>query len=279
MSKYAANRGAQSAHAANSGSQSARAASSGIQGVPMSTKRPTNAHAASPRDRVTPRAQSVRASTSGAQSGPVSTRRAEGALAAFPGALGAMFALCLAVCLAIFAASPLAWADESDTLEGNTVNARQTADNSFLYDTSIYELTQADTTYQGNTVQIVGEVVGDNVRAEEDPGKRWITLEAIEEDHESSISVLVNEDDISLIDTYGGYNRKGTTLQVRGTFYLACPSHEGIFDIHAESVTLVAKGAETVDVFYIEQLIPGILLCALGIGLSVLYHFLRERER
>ena len=204
---------------------------------------------------------------------PAARKRAFGAARK---ALVVACALWLAACLV---ASP-AWADE-DILadEGNNVNARQTADNSFLYDTSVYELTQADATYQGNTVQIVGEVVGDTIRAEEDPGKRWITLEAIEEEYESSISVLVSESDISLIDTYGGYNRKGTTLQVRGTFYLACPSHEGIIDIHADAVTLVAHGSQTTDEFDIGKFVPGIVLCVIGLLLTLLYRLLRERER
>ncbi len=184
----------------------------------------------------------------------------------------------------------LGWADEnaddatSSSMEvsedpENTVNARQTADNSFLYDTSIYELSQADASYQGNTVQIVGEVVGDSVRAEEDPGYCWITLEAIEEEYESSISVLVPEDVLNLIDTYGGYNRTGTALQVRGTFYLACPSHEGIIDIHAESVTLVSRGSATTDELEWGRFVPGIVLVSAGLLLSLLYRLLRERER
>ncbi|MBQ9069695.1 MAG: hydrolase, partial [Eggerthellaceae bacterium] len=148
-----------------------------------------------------------------------------------------------------------------------------------LYDTSIYELTQADATYQGSTVQIVGEVVGDVIRAEEDEGKRWITLEAIEEEYESSISVLVDESAVNLIDTFGGYNRKGTTLQVRGTFYLACLSHEGILDIHAESVTLVARGSTTTDEFDLKMFVPAIIFCAIGVLVMLLYRYLRERER
>ena len=170
----------------------------------------------------------------------------------------------------------LAWAAEDPD---NVVNARQTADNSFLYDTSIYELTQADATFQGNTVQIVGEVVGDSIRAEEDPGKRWITLEAIEEEYESSISVLVSDDVLGLIDTYGGYNRKGATLQVRGTFYLACPSHEGIFDIHADYVTLVAQGSESTDEFDLADFKWGAIMVGRGLVLTLAYRYLRERER
>ena len=91
---------------------------------------------------------------------------------------------CAMLLYASLLASP-AWAassiEEGEADVGdNTVNARQIADNSFLYDTSIYELSQADATYQGNIVQVVGEVVGESIRAEENPGKCWITLEAIE---------------------------------------------------------------------------------------------------
>ena len=196
---------------------------------------------------------------------------------------GILFVLLIAV-FALPAYTVPAWAasssEESSTDAGeNTVNARQTADNSFLYDTSIYELSLADATYQGNTVQVVGEVVGDAIRAEGDTGKAWITLESIENDHESSISVLVGEDALGLIDTFGSYNHKGTTLQVRGIFYLACPSHEGIMDIHAENVTLIAKGSVTQDSFDINAFIPGIVLVVIGLVLTLIYTYLRERER
>ena len=200
--------------------------------------------------------------------------------------------LCASVLLActLFVASSTAWATEANPAETstdaslvesaeNTINARQIADNSFLYDTSIYELVQADSSYQGATVQIVGEVVGNPIRAEEDPGKVWLTLEASEEEYESSISVLVSEEITSIIDTYGGYNRRGTKLQVHGTYYLACPSHEGIMDIHADAVTLVARGSTTSDEFVIGDFIPGAILVAVGLLLTLIYYFLRERER
>lgn len=186
----------------------------------------------------------------------------------------------LFVACAIWGALP-AWATGGPAQHNdeNTVDARQMADSSFLYDTSINELANADTSYQGNTVQIVGEVVGDAIRSEEDAGKYWITLEAIEEEYENSISVLVSEDTLGLIDTYGAYNRTGTALQVRGTFFLACPSHEGIMDIHAESVTLIARGSTTTDSLDIDKFIPGFVLVGIGLVLMFVYYYLRERER
>ena len=42
-------------------------------------------------------------------------------------------------------------------------------DNSFLYDVDISELAKNNTNYDGKTVEISGEVIGDQVAAEDDP--------------------------------------------------------------------------------------------------------------
>ena len=197
---------------------------------------------------------------------------------------------CAAVLLCgLLAPAKMAWADEgassSDASSqqevdpSNRINPRQTPDNSFLYDTSIDELVQADSSYQGNYVQVVGEVVGDSLVAEEDPGCHWITLESLETGSSSSISVLIDDKYLGYIDAYGRYNQVGTKLQVRGTFYLTCPSHEGIMDIHAESVQLVENGIKEHEQFDIATFIPGIVLVAFGIALTFLYNHLHEKER
>ena len=160
----------------------------------------------------------------------------------------------------------------------NVVNPRQTPDNSFLYDTSIDELVMADSSFQGNTVQVTGEVVGDVLLAEEDAGKHWITLETLDDDSDSSISVLIDDSYLDMIDSYGEYGRTGTVLQVRGLFYLTCPSHEGIMDIHAESVKLVDKGAVYDQPIDEGVLVVGVLLVIIGLGLTVAYSRLRERQ-
>ena len=161
----------------------------------------------------------------------------------------------------------------------NAVDPRQTPDNSFLYDTSIVELTHADSSYQGNIVQVTGEVIGDAIRAEEDPGKHWITLESLEEGSANSISALIDDSYLGLIDTYGAYGRIGTTLQIRGVFHLTCTSHEGIMDIHADTVKLVSPGVTTSHAFNIDEFTPGIAFVVLGLVLVLLYRHLREKER
>ena len=160
----------------------------------------------------------------------------------------------------------------------NIVNPHQTPDNSFLYDTSIDELTKADSSFQGNTVQVMGEVIGDSIVAEQDPGKHWITLETLEEGRASSISVLIDDAFLGLIDSYGDYHTIGTILQVRGTYYLTCPSHEGIMDIHADSIVVVNAGSTIQEPLELAKFVPGLLLVAFGIAISVLFSHLREKE-
>lgn len=170
-------------------------------------------------------------------------------------------------------------AELNDLGSGNYVNPQQTSDNSFLYDTNIVELLNGDRTYQRTTVQVTGEVVGDAIRAEQDEGKYWLTLRDVKDDQEGSISVLVDEATVQAIDTYGSYNKIGTMLRVKGTFFVACSSHEGIMDIHADSVTVVTSGHTLKDEFKLPKLIPGVVLCVIGALLTALYYYLAERER
>ena len=161
----------------------------------------------------------------------------------------------------------------------NRVDPRQTPDNSFLYDTSIAELAAADSSSQGKTVQVTGEVVGDALISEEDEGKHWITLEALGDGDDSSISVLIDDSYLDLIDAYGTYGTTGTILQVRGVYYLTCPSHEGIMDIHAESVKIVSRGARVERPLQESLVYLGTFFVALGIALTLVYNRLRERAR
>ncbi len=39
--------------------------------------------------------------------------------------------------------------------------------------------------------------------------------------------MFMDTESTEVIDTYGAYGRKGTTLQVRGTFHLICPGTRG----------------------------------------------------
>lgn len=193
-------------------------------------------------------------------------------------AVAAAIACSLTFALAVPCA---AFADEEATAEdvaqGNSVNLQQRPDSSFLYDTSIEDLAQADTYLDGQTVQVVGEAVGDNVRASLLGDRRWITLES--EDGTNFISVFMTESQASQIEHLGQYGVVGTSVQVKGTYHLACKEHEGLSDLHAETVQVVEPGQVQPDEFNADEFMPGVFLVALGLFFAVIYYYFRERQR
>lgn len=185
-------------------------------------------------------------------------------------------AWCLALAVALMLAAVPAYADEP--AEGdNAVNTQQPSDSSFIYDTSINALSQADSYYDGQTVQVVGEVVGDSIRAGVSGRHRWITLSTPGDS--ATIAVYMSNEAAAKIDTYGAYDTVGTTLQVRGTFHLVCADHEGLSDLHAEAVTVVEPGKRTPDEFDFSAFIPGIAAVVVGFVLLGVFYWMRERQR
>ena len=187
-------------------------------------------------------------------------------------AVAAAFVLALAT-----APAPSAFADEVEPAE-NLVNPQQLPDSSFIYDTLISDLAQADSYLDGQTVQVTGEVVGDSIRAEFDRGYRWITVQANDGSY-SQIAVFMTDESAERIDTFGAYGKVGTTLQVRGTFNLACSQHEGLSDLHANHVTVVEKGHADKPDFDFMGFVPGLVLVAIGLVSVVVFYRLRERLR
>ena len=184
-------------------------------------------------------------------------------------------ALAFALMLPAFACPQVAFADEP--AEGdNAVNVMQLPDSSFIYDTSITDLSTADTYYDKQTVQVTGEVVGDRITAG-DGRHCWLQLASPSDS--STVSVYLTNESADKVDTYGAYGRKGTTLQVRGTFNLACPDHDGASDLHAQVVTVTEKGKAIPDEFDINAFIPGMVTVMIGLAMMVVFYLLRERQR
>lgn len=185
-------------------------------------------------------------------------------------------ACALACALALpVAAAPAAWADEPAD-GANFVDVTQLPDSSFIYDTSITDLSTADSYYDKQTVQVTGEVVGDRIDAG-DGRHCWIQLESSTDS--STVAVYMTNESADKIDTFGAYGRKGTTLQVRGTFQLACSAHDGVSDLHAQVVSVTEKGKSTPDEFRIEAFFPGFVAVFIGLAMMVVFYMLRERQR
>lgn len=182
-------------------------------------------------------------------------------------------AFCLFVCL-----PATAFADDADGEDdSNLVNPQQRPDSSFIYDSSIVDLSNADSYYDKQTVQITGEAVGDVIDARD--GMVWVTLSETSNLSNASVAVLMTRESASHIDTLGRYGATGTMLQVRGVFHLACPEDEGLSDVHATSVAVVAKGSDHADEFRPEMFALGAALTAIGFALMGLFRYLRERQR
>ncbi|MCD8316212.1 MAG: hydrolase [Eggerthellaceae bacterium] len=160
----------------------------------------------------------------------------------------------------------------------NIVNPQQLPDSSFIYDALISDLASADSYLNEQTVQVVGEVVGDRIRSEQDDGYCWITLQSLESPYDQ-IAVYMSTSDAEVIDTYGAYDKKGTTLQVRGTFYLVDSENEGLSDLHANNVYVVERGYVVKEEFNIYSFIPGAILVAIGFVLIFVYRRLQEGMR
>ncbi|MGN0301731.1 MAG: hypothetical protein ACI4BI_02510 [Anaerotardibacter sp.] len=160
----------------------------------------------------------------------------------------------------------------------NSVNVNQLPDTSFLYDASISELLSEGTLHDNQTVQITGEVVGDRISSEDEYDNYWICLQEQDSDNPSCVSVLMNAAQTELIDSYGNYSQVGTTLQVRGTFNMACKYHQGQTDIHAQEVTALKKGTEIDNQVNPVILTAGIISLIAGALLLGFYNYRKERE-
>lgn len=161
----------------------------------------------------------------------------------------------------------------------NRVNPQQMPDSSFLYDTSIAELANADPYMNNQTVQVVGEAIGDILAAVDGPSYAWVMLQEKVDNDYPQISVLMTRTQSDLIDNLGRYGVQGTKLQVRGQFHLSCPQHDGLTDLHAESVTVVARGSVAPDYLEWKQFLPGVVLFVVAGALLLVFRRLQEGQR
>ena len=159
--------------------------------------------------------------------------------------------------------------------EANSVKEDQLPDSSFIYDTSIASLARADSYYNKMTVQVVGEAVGDVIEDTNWGSENcWVSLW----DANETVSVFMSDKNAQLIDTLGSHHRSGTKLQVRGEFHISCEDHDGISDLHAETVSVQSRGFEVQEDFSPVAFLPGVLLLVVGFALFFLFRYLRERN-
>lgn len=193
--------------------------------------------------------------------------------------------LCLISCLALSGCGGNVPEDKGGIAEAprtqtdNFVNPSQDADSSFLYDVSVSQLNESPSLYDEQTVQIQGEVIGDLRHVTFSDKNYWLTLQETSNNKTTSeMTFFVTKTTTSLIDTYGAYGKRGTTLSIRGTFHASCQEHEGLCDVHAESSSLVAKGAVSSSSISIPHIFEAIVFVMLGLSITLLYRRLRDKK-
>ncbi|MFH1244985.1 MAG: hypothetical protein V1662_00690 [Candidatus Omnitrophota bacterium] len=154
---------------------------------------------------------------------------------------------------------------------------------------SITELVSHTQKYDGRTVVIQGEVIGDiiNGRANSvgksvSPKDRDYVWLNICEQKNIAIGVLCPNQLAQKIKYKGCYNFTGDQVLVQGVFHRACPAHNSEVDIHAENIAVVGRGSAAVHPVDPRRLILSKNLASLAIVLAIMhlvYHRQQQRKK
>ncbi len=157
--------------------------------------------------------------------------------------------------------------DSLNNLE-NSLNEEE----SVVIDTRVAVLISVNRALDGSEVRFTGEVVGDVVNA--DPGYKWVNIMGTAN---NVIGVRMSDEQAVLIQNRGSYHATGTTLQITGTYHIACPEHQGELDVHASNVVLKDNGGPVTHLVSVQKLLIAVTLCVLAALLILIFLLLRRR--
>jgi hypothetical protein len=90
--------------------------------------------------------------------------------------------------------------------------------------------------FDGKTVTFRGEAIGVMIRGD----YAWVNIL----DGDYAIGVWCRAENAENVSFIGDYSHTGDTVEVAGTFHMACTEHGGDLDIHADNFAIVAQGRE-----------------------------------
>lgn len=138
----------------------------------------------------------------------------------------------------------------------------------------------------GTRIEFSGEAIGEAmVRG----GMSWLHvnddayhLRNIEEGAElggynSGMPVWLPSGEAGRVAFFGDFRHQGDVVSVRGTFNAACLEHGGDMDIHADALSVVARGRRVEDRVSPRKVSVALVLTALAAGLWALDGKLAER--
>jgi hypothetical protein len=122
------------------------------------------------------------------------------------------------------------------------------------------------------TVVLTGEVLGDLIS--DGSGREWVAVGS----DGGTVSVLLEEGMSDSIENLGRYQVKGSTVEVTGTYHMACEDHDGLTDVHATSIVVLDAGGSEDTAVDGGIVGSGFALVAAALLLSLLYRIIRRRS-
>ena len=127
----------------------------------------------------------------------------------------------------------------------------------FIYGISLYsfekikikELYENSEKYNGKSVIVEGEVIGDLMGKGEE---RWINVK--DEFEDFVIGVVISKKETEKIENFGKYGVKGDVIRVIGIYNINCPKHYGERDIHALNIEIIKKGEKYTEEVNIKKI-------------------------
>lgn len=129
---------------------------------------------------------------------------------------------------------------------------------------SINDLIENGKNFDKKNISINGEAIGEALTRGD---YTWININ----DSTNAIGVYMRTSDAKNVVNYGGFNKIGDTLQVKGVFNRACKEHGGDMDIHAKSIDIIKKGNNVVNKIYSNKIEILILSTAILLALTIMY--------
>lgn len=144
----------------------------------------------------------------------------------------------------------------------------------FGQSSSIKEILKNSNLFNGKTVEIQGEVIGEPLKDADTQGI-WINITF----QGSNIGIFCShEESIVQISHWGSYKEKGDQLKIRGVFYKDCPEHQ-ISGVHLKSLEVMQEGGAREDPVSLRKKKLAIGLFAICLTIGVIYSIKRKYAR
>lgn len=122
-------------------------------------------------------------------------------------------------------------------------------------------------------VSIQGEAIGAPLVA--DAGHKWVNIK----NGKAMIGVLMTNEQADLIESYCAYERTGDIVTVDGVFHIACASHGGELEVHADQIEVVSHGGGWSSPVSISPFVWGLALLAMGAVLTAVRRKMRAGRK